>query len=168
MLRHLKTWLYTGLILLCGTLATAQGRSDLGFPAARSAAYLAGDAAAKVAIAAMEKDCRFEDEPPHKRQPGFKKAVALGHENWAFIISGEKLACNHSSMCGTGGCQLSIIAVIEGVAKPVFARQVREWKLINKAHAQPYLQLDLHGGNCGKTGAEACPKKLNLSTGEFI
>ena len=166
---HLKSWAYIVLILfLCGALTSAQGRSDPGFSSARSAAYMAGDAASDVAIAALEKDCRFEDEPPHKRQPGFKKAVALGHDTWAFIVSGEKLACNHSSMCGTGGCQLSIIAVIDGVAKPVFARQVRAWKIISKPRAQPYLQLDLHGGNCGKTGAEACPKKLNLSTGDFI
>jgi hypothetical protein len=130
-------------------------------------AFIIGERAAEAAARKIESECSDPDEPStRKRKPGWKTALALGKDDWSFVINSEKLACIRAAVCGTGGCQLEVVTVISGQAKSVFKEQTRAWKIIKLTNATPYIRLDQHGGACGKAGVSACPQKLDLKTGE--
>jgi hypothetical protein len=131
-------------------------------------AFTAGQKAADAAARKIEKDClQPEDVSARKRKPGWRTAVDLGQDDWAFVIAGEKLACIPASVCGTGGCQLGVVSSVSGQAKSIFQEQAREWKIIKPANGTPYIRMDQHGGSCGLAGSEACPQKLDLKTGKL-
>lgn len=126
-------------------------------------AFREGNLVADKAISQMEQACEpLSGEMKTQRKPGFKQRFDLGKDQWIFIISGEKLACNHAYMCGTGGCQLRVISSTPQGADVIYDEQARGWKLLKAAHV---LKLDVHGSHCGKPGNAECYEQLNLDTG---
>jgi hypothetical protein len=130
--------------------------------------YRSVDKAADAEIVKMEKSClETGEKPTQKRQSGYKRAVDIGNGKWVFIVEGEKLKCVRPSMCGTGGCEITVISGISDDTKMIYSGQVRGLKIVRTKTLPPFFRLDLHGSNCGKTGAENCFKKLDLETGKL-
>lgn len=131
---------------------------------AEAAAFVALDKAATKAAHELEADCLKDG----KRKNGWKRSIALGGGQWAFVVDGSKLACNYAALCGTGGCTTRIFSSASGKPKLIFDDQARGWKFVTPATATPWLKLDMHGGFCGKTGMEACNQRLDLANGKMV
>ena len=136
--------------------------------AVQPAAFVLGDKLASQLARQMEISCKDGIGPGDgKRQSGWKQALDLGKSDWAFVIDAGKLDCQYPSVCGTGGCDLGVISIVLGKPRTVFKGQAIGWKLMQPAGAAPYLQLDRHGGECGKPGNAACLQNLDPATGKL-
>lgn len=136
--------------------------------AGQPAAFVLGDKLASKLARQMENSCKDGIGPGDgKRKSGWKQGLHLGKGDWAFVVDAGKLDCQYQSVCGTGGCDLSVVAVIAGKPKTVFKGQAIGWKLLQPAGAAAYLQLNRHGGECGKPGNAACVQILDPATGKL-
>ena len=133
-----------------------------------AAAFTALDSAATKAAHELEADCLKDGMSDGKRKKGWKRSIAMGGGQWAFVVDGSKLACNHAALCGTGGCTTQIFSSASGTPKLIFDDQARGWKFVTPARGSPWLKLDMHGGFCGKTGMEVCNQRLDLENGKIV
>ena len=131
-------------------------------------AFTSLDKAATKAADELEADCLKDGMSDGKRKSDWKRSIALGDGQWALVVDGSKLACNHAALCGTGGCTTQIFSSASGKPKLIFDDQARGWKFVTPATGTPWLKLDMHGGFCGKTGMEVCNQRLDLANGKMV
>lgn len=88
-----------------------------------------------------------------------------------FIVSLENAKCStfESIFCGTGGCPLDIyVGLPDGSYRNVFSSQVRGYKVVrSNARGPRTIRFDMHGGYCGKSGAEECYKEQRITDTPF-
>jgi hypothetical protein len=68
-----------------------------------------------------------------------------------------------AAWCGTGGCRYQLwLGQRNGKPIRVFDRQMRSLEIVKRGRRVVFV-FDFHGGQCGTTGAEACPGEFTWS-----
>jgi len=117
-----------------------------------------------------QKECAAADDGKTEIKPDFVRKLDLtGNKRADYIVDFEQLACStfESVYCGTGGCMHNIyVTTRDGALRRVFSGQVRAY-WISKAPGPKTITFDLHGGFCGKAGADDCRKKKLITEKPF-
>lgn len=121
---------------------------------------------------AAARECHDADEGKLTLAPDTVRMIDLtGDGRQDFIVSLENAKCSSfaSIYCGTGGCPLEIfVGLADGSYRSVFADQVRGYKILPAQGKGPRtIRFDMHGGFCGKTGADECVKQQRITDQPF-
>ena len=85
------------------------------------------------------------------------------------IIETEKARCaeGYSPYCGTAGCMLVLLkALPNGRHRTLFSDQVWSFEILGEGKRKR-MRLQLHGGFCGRAGAEGCTKEVRITGRPF-
>jgi len=85
------------------------------------------------------------------------------------IIEAEKARCSegYSPYCGTAGCMLVILkALPNGGHRTLFSDQVWSFEILGEGKRRR-MRFQLHGGFCGRAGAEGCTKEVRITGRPF-
>jgi hypothetical protein len=86
-----------------------------------------------------------------------------------YIIDLRNVECpgREGAYCGTGGCELSIVATLPVVGtRLVFQQQVRDYEVLPGSGART-IRFTLHGGYCGGHGNPSCIKTHRITSQPF-
>ena len=85
------------------------------------------------------------------------------------IIEAEKARCTegYSPYCGTAGCMLILLkALPNGRYRTLFSDQVWSFEILGDGKRKR-MRFQLHGGFCGRAGAEGCTKEVPITGRPF-
>jgi len=85
------------------------------------------------------------------------------------IIEAEKARCaeGYSPYCGTAGCMLVILkALPNGGHRTLFSDQVWSFEILGEGKRRR-MRFQLHGGFCGRAGAEGSTKEVRITGRPF-
>ena len=147
------------LLALLPLCETASAQSEMSYPSA-----IRDD------LEQARKECADADDGKFTFEPGAVRKVDLtGNKRADYIVNFDEFKCStfESIFCGTGGCQLIIyVTAKDGGLRRVFSGRVRAY-WISKAAGPKTITFDLHGGFCGKAGADDCRKKKLITEKPF-
>ena len=102
--------------------------------------------------------------------PSIVRTIDLnGDGRLDYIIDLKDTTCDgfESYFCGTGGCGVEIfIAHRNGSYRSIFGNRVRGYD-IRPGRGVRAIRFDLHGGYCGKAGADECVKSRRITGKPF-
>ena len=118
------------------------------------------------------KACTEADEGKVTFAPNTVRAVDLtgdGRQDFIVSLADAKCSTFASIYCGTGGCPLDIyVALPDGSYRSVFSNQVRGYKILpTQGKGARTISFDMHGGFCGKSGADECVKQQRITDQPF-
>jgi hypothetical protein len=120
------------------------------------------------AMANNLKECEAGEKPLY--QPGFLTIRDInGDGKPDYILDYDHFQCGErvSIFCGTGGCQHEIFASEEEKGYvPVWNKLARKVTFLTLGK-RPAMRIDIHGSQCGRSGAERCTLTLYWNGSEF-
>jgi hypothetical protein len=113
----------------------------------------------------VRKDC----DEKFQLLPGFATVRDINDDKVPdYILDYGKARCGNmaSFYCGTGGCLTQVFASANDTHVLVLDENVRRVRFA-RVKGRPAMLLDLHGGICGRAGAEACAATLYWNGATF-
>ena len=117
---------------------------------------------------AIEENKKACDKSPRIRPELVAEKDINGDGVKDYILDYGYFDCDGFVMfCGTGGCQTQVFASLDdGSYALVLDEQVRKLKF-RKVKGRPAMVIDLHGGQCGRGGPNACGMTLYWNGQKF-
>jgi hypothetical protein len=90
-----------------------------------------------------------------------------GRDDFIIDLTYAKCVDREYAFCGSAGCDHTIVVAKRGGGHMrVFSQQVNGYRIEGKRGART-IRFDVHGGFCGKSGAEDCVKRQCISEKPF-
>ena len=93
--------------------------------------------------------------------------TGAGRNDYIIDLRNAECPGRESTYCGTGGCELSIVATLPaGGTRLLFEQQVRDYEVVPGSGART-IRFTLHGGYCGGHGNPSCIKTHRITPQPF-
>ena len=120
------------------------------------------------AIVEKRKSC---DPAAVALKPGFVTQMEINGDGINdYILDYGKFVCgsaDQSYFCGTAGCLMQVfVSLPDGAFTKVLDENVRDLRFA-RVKGRPAMLLGLHGGKCGRAGADPCGVTLYWNGREF-